>query len=82
MTTHELLLLIANAVICSGIAIRVGTFRRNGSQHRRWGGGLLTFSLWPPPAFLSVPLTLSGITRQWLPIYRRSSSTLSCLPPF
>lgn len=38
MTTHELLLLIANAVICSAIAIRVGTFRRNGSQHRRWGG--------------------------------------------
>ncbi|EOL5127510.1 phage holin family protein, partial [Escherichia coli] len=38
MTTHELLLLIANAVICSCIAIRVGTFRRNGSQHRRWGG--------------------------------------------
>ncbi|EBC9697024.1 phage holin family protein, partial [Salmonella enterica subsp. enterica serovar Heidelberg] len=38
MTTHELLLLIANAVICSAIAIRVVTFRRNGSQHRRRGG--------------------------------------------
>lgn len=38
MTTHELLLLIANAAICSAIAVRVGTFRRNGSQHRRWGG--------------------------------------------
>ncbi|MHQ05710.1 phage holin family protein [Escherichia coli] len=38
MVTHELFLLIANAIICSGIAIRVVTFRRNGSQHRRWGG--------------------------------------------
>ncbi|MET5960912.1 phage holin family protein [Citrobacter amalonaticus] len=43
MTTHELLLLIANAIICSGIAIRVGTFRRNGSQHRRWGGWIAYF---------------------------------------
>ncbi|GCK97341.1 phage holin protein [Escherichia coli] len=43
MTTHELLLLISNAVICSGIAIRVGTFRRNGSQYRRWGCWLAYF---------------------------------------
>ncbi|HHK8795966.1 TPA: phage holin family protein [Escherichia coli] len=43
MTTHELLLLIANAVICLGIAIRVGTFRRNGAQHRRWGGWIAYF---------------------------------------
>ncbi|HHC4746558.1 TPA: phage holin family protein [Escherichia albertii] len=43
MTTHELLLLIVNAVICSVIAIRVGTFQRNGSQHRRWGGWIAYF---------------------------------------
>ena len=43
MTTHELLLLISNAVICSGIAIRVGTFRRDGSQYRRWGCWLAYF---------------------------------------
>ncbi|EEQ3400097.1 TPA: phage holin family protein [Escherichia coli] len=43
MTTHELLLLIANALICSAIAIRIVTFQRNGSQHRRWGGWLAYF---------------------------------------
>ncbi|ENK9088785.1 phage holin family protein [Salmonella enterica] len=43
MTTHELLLLIANAAICSAIAVRVGTFCRNGSQHRRWGGWIAYF---------------------------------------
>ncbi|HAG7652869.1 TPA: DUF2514 family protein [Escherichia coli] len=43
MVTHEFFLLITNAVICTGIAIRVVTFRRNGSQHRRWGGWLAYF---------------------------------------
>ncbi|MGU4808672.1 phage holin family protein, partial [Escherichia coli] len=43
MVTNELVLLITNAIICTGIAIRVVTFRRNGSQHRRWGGWLAYF---------------------------------------
>ncbi len=43
MVIHELFLLITNAVICTCIAIRVVTFRRNGSQHRRWGGWLAYF---------------------------------------
>lgn len=43
MVTNELVLLITNAVICSGIAIRVVTFQRNGSQHRRWGGWVAYF---------------------------------------
>ncbi|HCQ3673393.1 TPA: phage holin family protein [Escherichia coli] len=43
MVTNELVLLITNAVICTGIAIRVVTFRRNGSQHRRLGGWLAYF---------------------------------------
>ncbi|AHE43286.1 phage holin family protein [Klebsiella pneumoniae] len=37
MTGHDLLL-IANAIICGGIALRVMFFQRNGSRHRRWGG--------------------------------------------
>ncbi|HEC2557900.1 TPA: phage holin family protein [Raoultella ornithinolytica] len=36
MTGHDLLL-IANAIICAAIAIRVMTFQRNGARHRRWG---------------------------------------------
>ncbi|EIG3202525.1 phage holin family protein [Escherichia coli] len=43
MVTHDLFLLITNAVICTGIAIRVVTFQRNGSQHRRWGGWIAYF---------------------------------------
>ncbi|MCW7263048.1 phage holin family protein [Escherichia coli] len=43
MVTHELFLLITNAAICAAIAVRVATFRRNGSQHRRWGGWLAYF---------------------------------------
>lgn len=34
------LLLILNAAICGGIAIRVLLFRRDGSRHRWWGGWL------------------------------------------
>jgi len=37
MTGHDLLL-IANSIICGGIALRVMFFQRNGSRHRRWGG--------------------------------------------
>ncbi|WP_244583508.1 phage holin family protein, partial [Escherichia coli] len=43
MVTNEFFLLITNAVICTGIAIRVVTFQRSGSQHRRWGGWLAYF---------------------------------------
>lgn len=39
MTSPELLLIL-NAVICGGIAIRVLLFRREGSRHRWWGGWL------------------------------------------
>lgn len=39
MTNPEVLL-IANAIICSLIALRVLLFKRDGSQHRRWGGWL------------------------------------------
>ncbi|HGF4512232.1 TPA: phage holin family protein [Escherichia coli] len=53
MTTHDLLLLIANAMICSGIAIRVGTFQRNGSQHRRWGAWIAYFLI---VAAASIPI--------------------------
>lgn len=60
MTTHELLLLIANAVICSAIAIRVGTFRRNGSQHRRWGGWIAYFLI---VASASIPVRAGRITQ-------------------
>ena len=34
MTGHDLLL-IANSIICGGIALRVMFFQRNGSRHRR-----------------------------------------------
>ncbi len=83
MTTHELLLLIANAVICSAIAIRVGTFRRNGSQHRRWGGWIAYFLI---VASASIPVRAAYAIWYHTPmvplIYQKSSSTLSCLPPF
>ncbi|GKW21890.1 hypothetical protein PEC302107_36190 [Pectobacterium araliae] len=36
MTIHDALL-IANALMCSAIAIRVMTFQRKGATHRRWG---------------------------------------------
>ncbi|HBB4750273.1 MULTISPECIES: phage holin family protein [Enterobacter] len=39
MTSPELLLIL-NAAICGGIAIRVLLFRREGSRHRWWGGWL------------------------------------------
>ncbi|EIQ2250103.1 phage holin family protein [Escherichia coli] len=39
MISHEVLLLI-NAIICAGIAVRVLLFRRDGARHRRWGGWL------------------------------------------
>ncbi|WP_086598267.1 phage holin family protein [Escherichia coli] len=42
MTGHDLLL-IANSIICGGIALRVMFFQRNGSQHRRWGGWIAYF---------------------------------------
>lgn len=42
MTGHDLLL-IANALICGGIALRVMFFQRNGSRHRRWGGWIAYF---------------------------------------
>jgi len=32
--------LITNSVICGSIACRVLLFKRDGSQHRRWGGWL------------------------------------------
>jgi hypothetical protein len=53
MVTHELFLLITNAVICTGIAIRVVTFQRNGSQHRRWGGWIAYFLI---VAAASIPI--------------------------
>lgn len=39
MTSPEVLLLL-NAIICAGIAIRVLLFRREGARHRWWGGWL------------------------------------------
>ncbi|HEI3268287.1 phage holin family protein [Escherichia coli] len=42
MTSPELLLIL-NAAICGGIAIRVLLFRRDGSRHRWWGGWLAYF---------------------------------------
>ena len=39
MISYEVLLLI-NAIICAGIAVRVLLFRRDGARHRRWGGWL------------------------------------------
>lgn len=42
MTGHDLLL-IANSIICGGIALRVMFFQRNGSRHRRWGGWIAYF---------------------------------------
>ncbi|EEY9270165.1 phage holin family protein [Escherichia coli] len=56
MVTHEIFLLITNAVICTGIAIRVVTFRRNGSQHRRWGGWLAYFLI---VAAASIPVRVA-----------------------
>ncbi|EFH3254194.1 phage holin family protein [Escherichia coli] len=56
MATYELFFLITNAVICTGIAIRVVTFRRNGSQHRRWGGWLAYFLI---VAAASIPVRVA-----------------------
>ncbi|EFC4555478.1 phage holin family protein [Escherichia coli] len=56
MVTHELFLLITNAVICTGIAVRVVTFRRNGSRHRRWGGWLAYFLI---VAAASIPVRVA-----------------------
>ena len=52
MTGHDLLL-IANALICGGIALRVMFFQRNGSRHRRWGGWIAYFLI---EAAASIPL--------------------------
>ncbi|HBZ3185695.1 TPA: phage holin family protein [Klebsiella pneumoniae] len=52
MTGHDLLL-IANALICGGIALRVMFFQRNGSRHRRWGGWIAYFLI---VASASIPL--------------------------
>lgn len=56
MATHDALLLIANAAICSGIAVRVGTFKRNGSQHRRWGAWIAYFLI---VASASIPIRVA-----------------------
>ena len=56
MFFRRLLLFITNTVICTGIAIRVVTFRRNGSQHRRWGGWLAYFLI---VAAASIPVRVS-----------------------
>lgn len=40
MTSHDLILQLFNAAICTGIAVRVLLFRREGARHRRWGGWL------------------------------------------
>ena len=56
MVTHELFLLITNAVICTGIAVRGVTVRRNGSQHRRWGGWLAYFLI---VAAASIPVRVA-----------------------
>lgn len=56
MATHDVLLLIFNAVICSCIAIRVGTFQRNGSQHRRWGAWVAYFLI---VASASIPIRIA-----------------------
>lgn len=42
MTGHDLLL-IANSIICGGIALRVMLFQRNGARHRKWGGWIAYF---------------------------------------
>lgn len=52
MTGHDLLL-IANSCICGGIALRVMSFQRNGSRHRRWGGWIAYFLI---VAAASIPL--------------------------
>ena len=39
MISHDALLFI-NSAICAGIAVRVFLFRREGANHRRWGGWL------------------------------------------
>ena len=52
MTGHDLLL-IANALICGGRAMRGMFFQRNGSRHRRWGGWRAYFLI---VAAASIPL--------------------------
>ncbi len=39
MISHEFLL-VANAIICGLLSLRVLLFRREGSRHRWWGGWL------------------------------------------
>lgn len=55
MTGHDLLL-IANALICGGIALRVMFFQRNGSRHRRWGGWVAYFLI---VAAASIPVRVA-----------------------
>ena len=52
MTSHDLLLLL-NAIICAGIAVRVMSFQRNGSRHRRWGAWIAYFLI---VASASIPI--------------------------
>lgn len=52
MTSHDLLL-ITNALICFSIAVRVGTFQRNGATHRRWGAWIAYFLI---VAAASIPI--------------------------
>ncbi len=55
MTGHDLLL-IANSIICGGIALRVMFFQRNGSRHRRWGGWIAYFLI---VAAASIPVRVA-----------------------
>lgn len=52
MTSHDLLLTV-NALICASIAIRVMSFRRQGSRHRPWGSWIAYFLI---VAAASIPI--------------------------
>lgn len=56
MATPDVILLIANAAICACIAVRVVTFQRNGSQHRRWGAWVAYFLI---VASASIPIRVA-----------------------
>ncbi|MEW5560596.1 phage holin family protein [Enterobacter asburiae] len=62
MTSHDLLL-IAKALICLGIAIRVMSFQRNGSRHR-WWGGLLAYILIVASATITIQTAYSIFTHR------------------
>lgn len=61
MTSHDLLL-IAKALICLGITIRVMSFQRNGARHRRWGG-LLAYILIVASSAITILTFYSIFTR-------------------